>query len=521
MKTQLKFGFAIAGAFFLCGFVELLCRGALTFGDDLTIGLVLVRSLISSVAFSCLWFGIALLIGRRSKIVLCPCLWFAIINTIIEVFVLIRYRRRLGGGWYSLMMNSSPDEICSFFLSNIGIVFLGVIAVFFGLLTVWVYYRMFVEDPSLRLKVVGGCFVLGAIGYSLVCYNKLSPPAYVGFIPATIQSASAFERDRFLLMSKAPSTIRLVGNIEEMPIWFFIIGESACRSHWGLYGYERDTTPMISRLQDELSVFTDMQTVYPYTEQSMRAICVAKTDSRGGVCTLAGLCKAAGYVSVLISCQGRFKNISAGDSLYFRGVDECVFLADKQHGLVYDDAIIPQVQECLKKHVGKPLVVFIHLYGSHFPFELRCPPQSRYFKSANGFVDSYDDSLRFTDSILGALHELLLKAERPAGFVYLSDHGESPDSGKTRYLVDKDCWQVPMIVWLSPLYKSQYPETVNRLARATSRPLQNNLLIPAFCELLRITGLPNSESENFLDAGFRCPPRVREFNTKSRNKNED
>ena len=157
--------------------------------------------------------------------------------------------------------------------------------------------------------------------------------------------------------------------------------------------------------------------------------------------------------------------------------------------------------------------IFIHLYGSHFPFELRCPQSKRYFteEKKGHFVNAYDDSLRFTDSILGRLLDLLEREKRPSVFIYLSDHGESPDSGRTRVITDKDCWQVPMVVWLSRSYRARFPEVAARLSNAVNRPLQNDCLLPGILEILRITGMHYKKADSFLDDEFKCQTRVVEF----------
>lgn len=125
MKTVINYGMRIAAFFFICGFGELLCRGLLTFTNNLSFQTILWQSFISAVLFSVLWLGIVFLIGRRVKMVLLPLVAFTILNTIVEVFVLARYRRRLGGGWITLVMTSSLDEVCSFIVSNLEILFWG------------------------------------------------------------------------------------------------------------------------------------------------------------------------------------------------------------------------------------------------------------------------------------------------------------------------------------------------------------------------------------------------------------
>lgn len=112
----------------------------------------------------------------------------------------------------------------------------------------------------------------------------------------------------------------------------------------------------------------------------------------------------------------------------------------------------------------------LHQIGSHGPtyFE-RYPPQSRVFAptcdsnqiercSNSALINTYDNTLVYTDSMLGKTVDLLQRyaASRDVAMIYVSDHGESLGEGGiylhgTPYFMAPDeQTQVPLLMWFSP-----------------------------------------------------------------------
>jgi glucan phosphoethanolaminetransferase (alkaline phosphatase superfamily) len=92
--------------------------------------------------------------------------------------------------------------------------------------------------------------------------------------------------------------------------------------------------------------------------------------------------------------------------------------------------------------------------------------------------------------------------------VYLSDHGESPDSKTWRTATDPDVWEVPMVIWLSDEYRLRFPETAAAVAAAVGKPLQSDQLLTGFLHLTGVRGCGVGTSDDFLDASF-VPRAVR------------
>ena len=304
----------------------------------------------------------------------------------------------------------------------------------------------------------------------------------------------------------------------------FVIGESACRRNWSLYGYGRKTTPCVDSLPEKNKIaFADVQTPYPQTAVALRYLLTdADVGSNEVSFAFPAVLKHCGFKSSFISNQGHWHGIEGYESMLFALCDSKVYVADMNLPKpVYDDAVIPLVDKALSK--GGRQAIFVHLEGSHMPMDIRCPKgqesldvatlmpeDARLPEEVRRTLNGYDNSIAFTDRVLGALIAKLDAIDRPSFLFYVSDHGESPRSGAWRNLQDRDCWEVPMFVWFSDQYAEAYPRIVDAMRRSADRSLQMDTLLYGLVELCGLTGdYPGEKS--FLSENFESSPRVVEF----------
>lgn len=132
-------------------------------------------------------------------------------------------------------------------------------------------------------------------------------------------------------------------------------------------------------------------------------------------------------------------------------------------------------------------MVFLHLLGSHvLPF-YRYPMKRAVYPRYEGDaapgvpeddermqsrVNTYDNSIAYTDHVLS---ELILRLKERKGIsflVYLSDHGETPKSETWRDQSSPDLLQIPFVVWFSPEYRRMYPGVVKVVESMAKEPLR-------------------------------------------------
>ena len=116
--------------------------------------------------------------------------------------------------------------------------------------------------------------------------------------------------------------------------------------------------------------------------------------------------------------------------------------------------------------------------------------------SENGILNSYDNSILYTDYVLNELIETVARTNRVSSVVFFSDHGENllDDNGSrfghggvipTLYVTD-----VPMFIWTSKKFQQQYPVMVDNIRLNRTKSVSNLYLFDTLLEMgsIRIDG---------------------------------
>lgn len=293
----------------------------------------------------------------------------------------------------------------------------------------------------------------------------------------------------------------------DAPVVVVVIGESATRNNWHLYGYSRQTTPNLDSIRKELLVFRNLVASKSFTTAALKDMFFSENaDGFSNSGTLPGLFRCAGYDCVFLSNQRRIGKHNLFGSTLFASCQEKKFLNEtgEEHVVsTYDEVLLPEFERCVRtSNPDRPLVVFLHLMGSHALPEKRSPLDEKVF-GISSRLDEYDNSIHYTDKLLGVMITSLKKLNRPAVFAYVSDHGETPRAKVWRLMTDIDLWEIPFVVWFSPNYRVAYPNTVADAENSVNKELQSNNLFGGFVTLGQIRGCPlTGSSADFTSNKF-------------------
>lgn len=305
-----------------------------------------------------------------------------------------------------------------------------------------------------------------------------------------------------------------------------VIGESATRSRWSLYGYERNTNPRLNSRKSLLCVVNDLVTPNHTTTGSLRYFLSAATkEDESCRYLLPSICRRAGYECSLLSNQRHWSRNDGAEVILFKDCVRKLWLDDifgksTRDKLRYDDVLLPYIQQEIAQASGNT-VLFVHPMGSHFEYEDRYPIEFAAFGlDANGKLksditqsDHYDNTIVYTDYILNEIIEHLESRGGDSLLLYLSDHGESPRGEKVRFVRDRDTWEVPMFAWFSEGYRAHYPDVVKSMYKARTKPLVSDQLLFGVTRILRIEGLPGyTEEADFLSDAF--VPREKRYDSR-------
>ena len=310
-------------------------------------------------------------------------------------------------------------------------------------------------------------------------------------------------------------------------VYVMVVGETARAHNFSLYGYPRNTNPLLSKTPG-IKAFPNVTTQSNTTHKSVPMLLSAASAEdferlfhEKGI--LAAF-KAAGFHTVFISNQ--LPNHSFIDFLGEQA-DEHYFLKkeDASQGNHYDEDLLQKLDEILPladasssahyHYRYRKLFVVLHSYGSHFNYQERYPRSFAYFKpdsrseakpeNRRDLLNAYDNTIRYTDYILHGIIERLQKWEgvqtktdgvydQPtSAMLYTSDHGENIfDDGRCLFLhaapkaSDYEL-HVPFIIWTSAGFSKQYPDILKALGENRSKQVQSSL--SAFHTMLGIGGI--------------------------------
>ena len=310
-------------------------------------------------------------------------------------------------------------------------------------------------------------------------------------------------------------------------VYVMVVGETARAHNFSLYGYPRNTNPLLSKTPG-IKAFPNATTQSNTTHKSVPMLLSAASAEdferlfhEKGI--LAAF-KEAGFHTVFISNQ--LPNHSFIDFLGEQA-DEHYFLKkeDASQGNHYDEDLLQKLDEILPladasssahyHYRYRKLFVVLHSYGSHFNYQERYPRSFAYFKpdsrseakseNRRDLLNAYDNTIRYTDYILHGIIERLQKWEgvqtktdgvydQPtSAMLYTSDHGENIfDDERSLFLhaapkaSDYEL-HVPFIIWTSEGFSKQYPDILKALGENRSKQVQSSL--SAFHTMLGIGGI--------------------------------
>jgi len=278
-----------------------------------------------------------------------------------------------------------------------------------------------------------------------------------------------------------------------------LIGESATRNRFAIYGNDRDTTPNLFRLKDELLVFRNAICRERGTPEAIHSIFYLEDGGaqRKGNCYFPAIMKEAGFRQKFFSAQS---NWSKWDSTKFiftdREFEEIVYKPND-----FDEILIPFVQrEDELNAVSGRTLLYLHAYGSHVFFPFRVPKEKKVFAKGYAFetgeasLAEYDDTIHYTDECIGKIIDTLKTSRRPAFLLYFSDHGESIYTGLNVYVTVKfrdskapECYEVPLILWANDAFRKKHPDLWENGQQNVDKPFCTDTLIWSMLSLCGVT----------------------------------
>ncbi|HHJ0895812.1 TPA: sulfatase-like hydrolase/transferase [Escherichia coli] len=352
-------------------------------------------------------------------------------------------------------------------------------------------------DVSLPTKKVTGILLLIVISGSLfsACQfaykdaknkNAFSPyilasrfATYTPFFNLNYFALAAKEHQRLLSIANTVPYFQLSVRDTGIDTYVLIVGESVRVDNMSLYGYTRSTTPQIEAQRKQIKLFNQAISGAPYTALSvplsLTADSVLSHDIHNYPDNIINMANQAGFQTFWLSSQSAFRqNGTAVTSIAMRAM-ETVYVRG------FDELLLPHLSQALQQNTQQKKLIVLHLNGSHEPACSAYPQSSAVFQPQDDQDACYDNSIHYTDSLLGQVFELL--KDRRASVMYFADHGLERDPTKKNVYfhggreASQQAYHVPMFIWYSPVLGDGVDRTTENNIFSTA---YNNYLINAW-----------------------------------------
>lgn len=279
-----------------------------------------------------------------------------------------------------------------------------------------------------------------------------------------------------------------------------VIGESSRRKNYSIYGYQRNTTPKLESIKDELHIFNNVYAAANSTIMSLRWTLSKKIN--GQIISIPSLFEKANFESLWLSNQGEYGENLNGTSALAKTASRTIVINDSDFGEVsYDKELIPYLMKEIKQDTNQFIV--LHLLGSHFHYKRRYPNEFNLFDNQvppgnehlnsdqQAVINEYDNSIAYTDDLLATIINSLKTMNKPTTLTYFSDHGEILyDDGLDMYghgggkLPTAHELEIPFIFWTNDLYKNYNPTLNKNVSELKNKPFSSIDFIQLYVELL-------------------------------------
>ncbi|EKE82072.1 phosphoethanolamine transferase [Idiomarina xiamenensis] len=457
----------------------------------------------------------ALLLSWLSLVIFIrPVIFVSVVLSSVLLYASVNYGVMFDKNMLQNIFETNSGEASSYFSLS-----LVVFVLLFGVLPGWWLIRDKHKEP-LRRRVkqfvvinVGMAVVIVAIAasfyqnYAATGRNHRELTRYITPFSFYI---SAFKQLRdqyfypplpFKLLDRQPQLI----NPNNNRLTVLVVGETARAENFSLGGYGRVTNPYTSVLG--VKYFSQVSACGTATAVSVPCMFsrLKHDDYNARVAqsqeNVLDIIHRAGVEVLWLDNNSSCKGVCERVAQMTIDTDAKQALCDGE--FCFDEVLLKPLSEQLSRaDANQPQLIVLHLIGSHGPTYYRrypqaqqqfmpdCPRSDIQNCSAQQLLNSYDNTLVYTDYVLSKIIELLQQSERQqVNLLYLSDHGESLGEnglylhGFPYQLAPSQQTHVPLIYWSKQLTNSAYSECIDK---QLARPLSHDNL---YDTLLGMTGV--------------------------------
>ena len=419
-------------------------------------------------------------------------------------------RRWASGDTFVAIAQTHASEALEYWSDQMG--FFGTLAVLALLFSAILFGRwlthMGTRNANVRLSRRVICLILLVLNLgtcTLLCAPKLgSYYARIGsegwFALKNIREFRTHHAQHADILATIPHLAPASGGLH-----ILVLGESQDKEYMHAYGYEKDTTPWLDAAKDTDACvfFQHAYSCHVYTAAVLQFALTEKSQYTdldvNDALSIVEVARAAGYRTFWLSNQGKNGISDTPVSVIAHDAEERVFLNDHQYldATHFDDALVKTLDDAIatiqaEKENGMDdaagTLIVVHILGCHGIYSARYPEDAAVFDGSTR-VGSYENAVRYNDSVMQKIYEHAKQAPDFRDLVYFSDHGEAVASGHTH---DPDQYEpcmtyIPFYIFFSDAGRAARPDAYAALRANAGKPWTNDLAYEVLVTLLGLT----------------------------------
>ena len=384
------------------------------------------------------------------------------------VYFILTYNVLIDATTIENVFNTRYSEASGFFSWSLWlfILVLGVLPALFCLL------QPVVIGKAKKLGIYCGCslaviLIVGLLNINQTLFISQHDTELGGLLQPWSYIANTYRIISFIQDEQAEEIKLPDGKItdNEKAVVVLVIGESARKANFQLYGYQRDTNPLLSK-QKGLKVF-QANSCATYTTAGTKAILEPKDC--GDLYEL--LPNYAFRTGVDVSWRtSNWGEPPIHIEEYLTDTELAEQYPDVDSN--YDGILYAGLRQRIESSSKNKVLMILHTSTSHGPqYANKYPKEFEVYKS-DDIVNAYDNTIRYTDFLLdGLINTLRDMKDWKSAMIFISDHGESLGEnnmfmhGLPMKLAPKEQYEIPFLVWTSEdfrTYKSNLPEVLEQ-----------------------------------------------------------
>jgi lipid A ethanolaminephosphotransferase len=284
----------------------------------------------------------------------------------------------------------------------------------------------------------------------------------------------------------------------EKAVVVLVIGESARKANFQLYGYQRETNPLLSK-QEGLKVY-QANSCATYTTAGSKAILEPVNSD--------DLYELLPNYAFRTGADVAWRTSNWGEPPIH--IDE--YLTDTElagqypnENKDYDGILFAGIRERIESSKKNKVLIVLHTSTSHGPkYADKYPKEFEVFKpvaknveegekNIGLLVNAYDNTIRYTDFLLDSLiNTLRAMTEWHSAMIFISDHGESLGENKMfmhglpMRLAPKVQYEIPFLVWTSERFRDYKTTSSDKEKGELPEVLEQHYIFHSVLNLLSI-----------------------------------